>query len=175
MKSDASALDTQIAGANKLKTFSLNPQIRHYIESNSIKIPECGCWIWDRSLTVRGCYGQVGYRTYGTEKAHRLSYVAYKGADDMDNMFVCHTCDVAACVNPFHLFLGSAMDNHLDMVKKGRGNYARIAKTYRKLTADEVRKIRVEDGTQLSLAAKYGVSGGTIGQIRRCTQYKDIL
>lgn len=150
-------------------------RIRDFIEENSVKIPESGCWIWMKSLTARGGYGQVSYGSYGTEKAHRLSMVAFHGGIPADGLYVCHTCDTPSCVNPNHLFLGDGMDNHKDMVSKGRGNYARIAKQMRKLSDEAVRAIRASKGTQLQLAEKYGVSGGAIGQIRRNCQYKDVL
>lgn len=34
--------------------------------------------------------------------------------------FACHICDVAACINPAHLFLGSPSDNMIDCAEKKR-------------------------------------------------------
>lgn len=159
----------------RLNALSGDIAIRNFIESNSVKIPFSGCWIWERSLTKAGGYGQVGYISYGTEKAHRLSYVAFVGKLKSSKVFVCHTCDVPSCVNPYHLFAGSSLDNSRDMIRKGRGNYARIAKRMRKLSPEQVLEIRSIAGKfNPEISKMYGVSISTIRLIRAGLQYRDI-
>jgi hypothetical protein len=51
--------------------------------------------------------------------AHRLAWEEANGPIPA-GMYVCHTCDVPACVNVEHLFLGSQSDNMKDMAAKGR-------------------------------------------------------
>lgn len=84
-------------------------------------IPECGCWIFTGASTSFG-YGIIGLgsRSSGTDRAHRVAFKLLVG-EIPSGMFVCHRCDVPACCNPAHLFLGTAKENHLDMVGKCRG------------------------------------------------------
>ena len=75
------------------------------------------CWIWTGSHTTDG-YG--GFYAYGKKiRAHRWSYEFHKSPIP-DGLSVCHACDVPACVNPSHLWLGTARDNAIDMVRKNR-------------------------------------------------------
>ena len=79
------------------------------------------CWLWVPPKTDRG-YGQFQIKQNGkftSARAHRVSWVIRNGAIQ-NGLLVCHKCDVPACVNPDHLFIGTALDNNRDMIAKGR-------------------------------------------------------
>ena len=80
-----------------------------------------GCLEWHGYKDVYG-YGILLVSIDGVKKnkkAHRLSYEQTFG-DIGEGKFVCHKCDVRNCIEPSHLFVGSAADNNEDMMRKGR-------------------------------------------------------
>lgn len=82
------------------------------------------CWNWISGTKNNG-YAFIGFGkhkgpNYYHESAHRLSYRMHYGHDIPEGMCVCHKCDNKKCVNPFHLFLGTQMDNMRDKIAKGR-------------------------------------------------------
>ena len=100
-------------------TIIVTPEFVARFESKVVRddcMPD-GCHIWT---------GLLNYKKYGwiqnnkkQVKAHRASYVIYNGEIPY-GMLVCHRCDNPQCVNPAHLFLGTASDNEQDKMNKGR-------------------------------------------------------
>src|SRR6185312_12082833 len=132
--------------------------------------PMSGCWIWMGGL--RNGYGLIkerGVKHY----AHRLSWRIYFG-EIPPNAEVCHRCDVKACVNPAHLFVGSHRDNMLDawrkqIVKKPpsrRGTSHAMAK----LTEEQVLVIRARRSsgeTVRAIARDYAVTPACVAYAAR--------
>ena len=87
------------------------------IEQHSIPIPESGCWIWIGANNPDG-YGEITVKGK-VQSTHRMSYQAFIGPIPK-GMQILHKCDIPACVNPRHLFLGTQNDNVKDCIKKGR-------------------------------------------------------
>jgi hypothetical protein len=76
------------------------------------------CWRWKPASSERW-YGQVYHKGkhYG---AHRVAWSLFFDEPIPAGQFVCHSCDHRWCVNPFHLWLGTARDNIRDAVAKHR-------------------------------------------------------
>lgn len=136
------------------------------------------CLVWTASVTTSG-YGQLnvdGKPAY----AHRLAWELAFG-EIPSGLFVCHTCDNPLCINPAHLFLGTAEDNASDMVNKDRSAFGE--KHWKvKLTSAQVRDIRRKYAgggiTQRELGEEYGVSDSHICRIvggRFWRKYNDAM
>ena len=76
------------------------------------------CWLWTGGIFKCG-YGKFRGPTGKTIYAHRFSYEIHKGEIPKDK-WVLHTCDIRLCVNPWHLWLGTRLENMQDASKKGR-------------------------------------------------------
>ncbi len=81
------------------------------------------CLIYTGPLFPSG-YGIFSYRNR-PQRAHRVSWIVQRG-EIPDGLEVCHSCDIPACVEIDHLWLGTRAENHQDMVVKGRSTKGRV-------------------------------------------------
>jgi HNH endonuclease len=139
------------------------------------KISPCadGCWLWKGLIRADG-YGATRFE--GREQgAHRVAWKLFRGKV-APGLAVCHTCDVRACVNPAHLFLGTPAENARDMRAKGRDRRGEKHGSA-KLTRAQVRRIKTmlkEDRLYVSeIAREFGVSETTIRAIRDRRTWKE--
>ena len=121
------------------------------------------CWEWT-ACTDKDGYGMFSAKPGGQYRATRVMYYLATGKQP-DSMMICHACDTPCCCNPAHLFLGTARDNKLDSVDKGRHQRG---ESHNKavLTDKDVLAIRASDRLTRELAAEYKVCIGTINNVR---------
>lgn len=128
---------------------------------------ETPCHIWQGQKSFDG-YGLALVVRNGKRrefKVHRVVWAKTHGSIP-DGLCVLHRCDVPACVNAEHLFLGTRTDNNADKLAKGRqARGERHASAT--LTEHDVRGIRSVVGWQhAQLAPCFNVSPQHIGRIR---------
>jgi hypothetical protein len=142
----------------RIRTDSPVDRFLSYVEEHD------GCWLWDGTLKETG-YGQAAYHGKRVS-AHRVSFILFSGPIT-NGLHVLHKCDVRNCVNPAHLMLGTHTDNMHDMIAKGRHVAPRGERAGgAKLTEQEVRAIRMEEGAASRIGARYGVSKSLVHAIR---------
>jgi hypothetical protein len=141
------------------------PAVRAKFESMIRKGSGSECWPWLRGKNTSG------YEIFcvGPDRiiASRASWEIFCGPIPAGFQLL-HKCDVPACVNPSHLFLGTVQDNVSDMWAKGRAVVRRGDRNHAsKLTAEDVIAIRSSDMSLTKLAAKYGISRASVSAARR--------
>ena len=144
-------------------------------ESRVERLPFSGCWIWMGAAKNRK-WGYGSFFLSGkVESAHRASWLLFRGQIS-EGLFVCHECDVPACVNPDHLYLGSPTDNMRDMAGRKRDIAGRLiqGRKIAKLTEDNVRAIRASSLSHGKLAKLFGCGRATVQQIKEGRTWKHV-
>ncbi len=140
------------------------------------------CWLWSSVVNKKG-YGVLSVKVNGQWTkylAHRFSFELALDRPIRAGYFVLHHCDTPPCVNPAHLYEGTALDNARDCKIRGpvvmpptlRGEQ----NPHAKLTTEDVIEIRrlwrsySREFSQYALAKRFGVSRSAICQVlaRNC-------
>jgi len=99
---------------------------------------QTGCWIWQGPRS--GNYGKIRVNQM-TISTHRISYLEFNGPIT-DGLQVCHKCDNPLCINPEHLWLGTAKENMQDAKEKDRVDISGMKNRFCKLTDGQIAEIR---------------------------------
>lgn len=149
--------------------------VRELLDERSIPEPNSGCRLWTSYANHRG-YGYFSPFKGWNIPAHRAAFAIANGFIP-PNLQVCHRCDVPACINAAHLFLGLPKDNTADMHAKGRargGSLRGIDNPQSRLDDDKVREIAAWGGSDIALARRLGVSRSLINLIRRGVLWRHV-
>lgn len=86
--------------------------------------PDLGpCWEWTAACMGSG-YGSFRDADGRYVPAHRFSWELVNGPTPA-GLLALHKCDYKPCVNPDHVYAGTAQDNSHDMVRRGRSTIGR--------------------------------------------------
>lgn len=132
-----------------------------------------GCWVWPFAVSSNG-YGRVHCGPGDDQSAHRVA-LELDGRPPGD-LYACHHCDNPPCVNPAHLYVGTAAQNTQDALRRGRSAIGERVNTA-KLTAADVVAIRAlyASGTSAYRIAKdTGMSTGAIRHIVKGRTWKHV-
>ncbi len=140
------------------------------LAAHTEKSADSDCWLWTGACDQDG-YGEI-YADGRHERTHRLAYVLAHGAIP-PGMFVLHSCDVPACVNPDHLRLGTHAENMLDMMARDRQSRGE-RRADAKLTEHDVRAIRQSPDTGVAVGRRYQISDVMVRMIRTRKKWKHV-
>jgi len=138
-------------------------------------IDEKGCHIFT------GSKNECGYGRIHQEKklvfVHRAVYEKVHGSVP-EKMIIMHSCDNPSCINIHHLSADYQSENVKDMYSKGRENNLAGSKhgmsKIKEADVIEIKK-RLSDGdTCVSISKDYGVSEGTIRNIKKGRNWKHV-
>ena len=166
--------DTRYIHGHNARTRARVPlEKRFWTRVSAGKPSECWAWLGGRDSDGRGRIWHEGRNIPAPRVALILS-----GTPVPHGAFACHHCDNPNCVNPAHVYVGSALSNVADMDARGRrGSSVRRPRARgernhnAKLTDEQVRWIRERytgrRGEQTALASEYGVTPQLVSLIVR--------
>lgn len=135
------------------------------------------CWLWTGSV-----YTHKGKRTYGQFYmdgrkigAHVATVLLHHGPIEA-GLEAMHSCNVKACVSPFHVSAGTKSQNRLDAFRDNPGVCAGENNGRARLTWADVHAIRAAQAVgarQVDLANKYGVHQVQVSHIVRGTRWPE--
>lgn len=146
------------------------PDLKTAFDRRVVVGPPDECWRWN------GCTDKDGYPLVMFRgKSYRANRVALilAGRAASDDQMACHTCGNAWCVNPSHIYAGTAKENARDKIAHGTHRAGRQCSAA-KLTEADVIEIRASSGTNAALSERFNISPSNISMIRRRKTWRHV-
>ena len=143
----------------KVRQWNSYPNMKEYI-LDQVLATESGCWEWPTGHRSGG-YGEVTIKGK-KRRVHRVSYETFVGPVPAGKS-VCHHCDNPKCVNPEHLYAGTALDNARDVIERGSPGNSKL----RKADIERAKSLYRDGMREQDLALTLGVSLSTVKNIIR--------
>lgn len=142
---------------------SLSPEkkskLKSILEKNTHKAGPDDCWHYENTHWK-------GYGRIYDMQAHRVAFALHYNVSIPPELFACHSCDVRDCVNPRHIFLGTAKLNAQDALLKDR-RFKRRRSIRMEVADNMVKGMKYSEVTK-----KYGIPG--VG-IRRILDSREVV
>jgi len=137
---------------------------------------DSGCHEWAGSLAKNG-YGNF-HKDGKTHYSHRIAWEIEHGEEPSD--YVLHKCDNRKCVNPSHLFLGTAKENTQDMIRNNRmsrrdGEYNNQNVVSSKQVEQIKHLLQENSETISSIAQRFGVKYDVVWHIATNRTWKSVV
>ena len=133
-----------------------------------------GCHEWTGSVARNG-YGQVRRNKKLITVTRLIAHFVF-GMDLTDKRFVLHHCDNPKCINPQHLYIGTAIDNVRDKVKRDRHNRGRRVWKAKLKDSDipMIFALHKKGWAGNAIAKRYKISRSSIYQILQRKAWKHV-
>ena len=119
-------------------------------------VDDNGCWLYNGHITDRGYPGYLTGDDGQVKQATRVYYERKYGPIE-SSLEPDHLCRVRGCVNPDHL------EPVTHAVNSRRSSWTKLSEE----KAEEIRHAIARGERQIDIAARYGVTNGTISGIKR--------
>lgn len=131
----------------------------------------CRIWPWAKSR-----YGRIGMDGKAVYVGHIMLEQSGR-PKPFPKAYMLHSCDVMACVAPWHLRWGTARENMLDASERGRQRRGHQKHNTHLQDGDvlAIRAARSQGQSAQSLADEYGIHNVTMHKLLRGATWKHLL
>ena len=148
------------------------------IEKYTMPEPNSGCWLWTGACAADGypriTIGSLTDKSKKSVRVNRFVCQAFHGLPD--GMHALHKCDNVICINPDHIYPGTAQQNTKDCIDRRRRTQIKLGSENSQaiLNEENVLRIRASSEKPSVLADRYGVTVAAIYAVINRKNWKHI-